>query len=1374
MSVNITKINTSEVEGNQTDNLPAGTLILDSSDNFRIYDGSTPGGTIIGGTGPTGATGPQGIQGNDGATGPTGDMGPQGDTGPTGPQGIQGNDGATGPTGDMGPAGIDGATGPQGLQGNDGATGPTGDMGPAGMDGATGPQGIQGNDGATGPTGDMGTAGMDGATGPQGIQGNDGATGPTGADSTVTGPTGPQGDMGPTGSSANLGNLYISGGNLQTISGSVENTDIIISPDGYGLLQTAGMRVVDATLPGQVGSIISAQSSVVSNIADIYLAAILDNGDNANLVPPIYGLTNGITGGPYTVYELVSAPVIPLELGDIIGGAAIPVGSTIIYAGSGSYDNIIITGSNFTTEARPYTAPDNTTVATTVARATTNAGVSIITQPDVDITLGAGTGGRIVPHSDIIPFTTETWNLGSPARRFKQLWLGAGTLYMRDEALGNDQAIGLKDGLLYITGGAGLTAGNWVLQNNYMHITDPAADVYIGQISDTGNVNINRSFQVQNSSGITAFQVERSGKTDIFSPGLTTGQSAVSINATTGRTEYGLVAPLGGSLIHATAKEGSIGFITVDSFSNVATGGGTAFVGRRFRGTVSSPAAVQQGDTMALFATNGYNGSGIRTGVSSARITFRAAENFNSTSQSAYTEFRNQVVGTGVDAVSAIIDANGLTLPSVELLGTGNAAVTFTNGTRLTTAPTMLPSQTGYNGYYLKTDGVASGTDINGNPKTGTLSWAAIPAGIVYKGTWNADTNKTAGNVTLADGTGSAGDEYVVSVAGTTDFGHGNITFAQSDFVFYDGSIWEKIPSSTSGVNSIQFDGGTSYTGVVQVKSTDIVNTIDDGALPVNKLVSKSVIVTAGVGLSGGGVVGLGNAITLTNTGVLSLSTSGYGINVNQNTNSIIITNTGVTNVAVANHILLSGGSTGNITITSDATASSTPNTIVLRDSIGGINAADFSATHDISISTDHGPFNYGTLSYSDTGIMADFSYSTTTYNQVVIQNINSAASASANYIVSNNLGSANAYYGEFGMNSSTFSGSGSLNLPNAVYLNSVSSDLVLGTTGKLHFNINGTDAASINSSGVATFANTIQGNISSLSNHTTTDLAEGTHLYYTDTRARAALSAGTGINYNNLTGVISAAVPQGPTGPTGPQGIQGVTGPTGSTGPQGAASTVTGPTGPQGIQGVTGPTGSTGPQGAASTVTGPTGPQGIQGVTGPTGNSSGFGAGIASVYSLGSDRTIGSVTANQAYSIFGVGITVAANTCYKFDLNYANANGPNNKQSLFAMGGNASITSMQFWVTSTIPEGPGNQTMLYFNTTNPGTLMTVDDANISGTTYPHTITGIITVGSNGGTLIPEVGFNANSTGVTTIKGSHMIITPLGSNSGNIKIGNWS
>ena len=49
-----------------------------------------------------------------------------------------------------------------------------------------------------------------------------------------------------------------------------------------------------------------------------------------------------------------------------------------------------------------------------------------------------------------------------------------------------------------------------------------------------------------------------------------------------------------------------------------------------------------------------------------------------------------------------------------------------------------------------------------------------------------------------------------------------------------------------------------------------------------------------------------------------------------------------------------------------------------------------------------------------------------------------------------------------------------------------------------------------------------ITGTVSSLANHTTTDLSEGSNLYYTTARVRNDLSGGTGINYDQSTGVFS------------------------------------------------------------------------------------------------------------------------------------------------------------------------------------------------------------------------------------------------------------
>lgn len=75
---------------------------------------------------------------------------------------------------------------------------------------------------------------------------------------------------------------------------------------------------------------------------------------------------------------------------------------------------------------------------------------------------------------------------------------------------------------------------------------------------------------------------------------------------------------------------------------------------------------------------------------------------------------------------------------------------------------------------------------------TGKVPAAELPVNSrQFKGAWNAATNTPA----LANGTGTAGDEYVVTVAGSHDFGGGAIAFVVGDAVVYNGTVWEKVPA---------------------------------------------------------------------------------------------------------------------------------------------------------------------------------------------------------------------------------------------------------------------------------------------------------------------------------------------------------------------------------------------------------------------------------------------------------------------------------------------------------------------------------------------------------------------------------------------------
>lgn len=158
-----------------------GELTADTERNeLRFHDGVTPGGVVLGRTGPAGPAGPEGPEGPRGPRGQQGEAGTQGPVGPAGPQGPAGPAGSAGPAGPQGEKGDTGETGPEGPQGPQGETGPEGPQGPQGETGPQGPQGEKGDTGETGPQGPEGPQGPQGETGPEGPQGPQGEKGDKG------------------------------------------------------------------------------------------------------------------------------------------------------------------------------------------------------------------------------------------------------------------------------------------------------------------------------------------------------------------------------------------------------------------------------------------------------------------------------------------------------------------------------------------------------------------------------------------------------------------------------------------------------------------------------------------------------------------------------------------------------------------------------------------------------------------------------------------------------------------------------------------------------------------------------------------------------------------------------------------------------------------------------------------------------------------------------------------------------------------------------------------------------------------------------------------------------------------------------------------
>lgn len=110
--------------------------------------------------------------------------------------------------------------------------------------------------------------------------------------------------------------------------------------------------------------------------------------------------------------------------------------------------------------------------------------------------------------------------------------------------------------------------------------------------------------------------------------------------------------------------------------------------------------------------------------------------------------------------------------------------------------------------------GVAGGyASLDGG---GKVPVAQLPNSIMeYQGVWNASTNSP----TLANGTGSPGDVYRVSVAGTAL----SLDFAVGDYVIYNGSTWEK-SDTTDAVASV-----AGRTGNVTLTKADVgLSNVDD------------------------------------------------------------------------------------------------------------------------------------------------------------------------------------------------------------------------------------------------------------------------------------------------------------------------------------------------------------------------------------------------------------------------------------------------------------------------------------------------------------------------------------------------------------------
>jgi hypothetical protein len=174
--------------------------------------------------------------------------------------------------------------------------------------------------------------------------------------------------------------------------------------------------------------------------------------------------------------------------------------------------------------------------------------------------------------------------------------------------------------------------------------------------------------------------------------------------------------------------------------------------------------------------------------------------------------------------------------------------------------------------------------------------------GSIYKGTWNASTNTP----TLTSSVGTAGNYYIVSVAGTTNL-NGITDWQVGDWVIYQGTEWEKVDNTDAVVSVNGFTGAVSLTTSNISEGTNLYYTDTRARASIsgstgisynsttgvitNSAPDQTVSLTASTGISTSGTY---PSFTITNTApdqTVAL-TSGTGISATGTYPNFTITNT--------------------------------------------------------------------------------------------------------------------------------------------------------------------------------------------------------------------------------------------------------------------------------------------------------------------------------------------------------------------------------------------------------------------------------------------------------------------------------------------------
>jgi hypothetical protein len=440
--------------------------------------------------------------------------------------------------------------------------------------------------------------------------------------------------------------------------------------DFIGNQTISGSLNVDRLEVGDFGSVLETQLFIEAFITDYKLLDVVNSstGTLDNLLIGTYGNINGVVA-PWAVFQLGTGssgiPISTIQIDDILSGTSI-IPSTVVDRGSGEFDDYVIVNLDLAGlgQIQPVVG-----ATFRLLRPLQKAGFDISTQADTDIFLNSRGNGDVIVNTNLLPIATNVNSLGTPTRRWKELYLGPGTLFVQDETLGSDIALGARDGNVYLQAAKGLTVGEFTFRDNKILLDNPSNEIIIGQQIASGSVVFNRPIQVNTFAGSGSFIVDKSGRTQLIVPNIPAGDIGAFSIVGNQSNKFQPVTSAGG-MVHITGNDGQVNRFNMDAFGSGSTNSFNGIIARAARGTAASPSQSKAGDVILRLTSTGwrgdtgFGGTAIVGGATST-LDFVALEDQMNNARGSAQQFYNAPIGTRNRVLSAQIDTDGLIVPNI-------------------------------------------------------------------------------------------------------------------------------------------------------------------------------------------------------------------------------------------------------------------------------------------------------------------------------------------------------------------------------------------------------------------------------------------------------------------------------------------------------------------------------------------------------------------------------------------------------------------------------------------------------------------------------------------------------------------------------------